>query len=1088
MGVLGLGVYVATQDSIFPSVDVAVSMDRHQALDAARAHASEHGWGPETYRQVAWFTAPGDAETFFTYKGGRQLVVDLIDHGVMIPGQWCVRHFAEGKEYEGTVCFGPDGEFVGLHEMVPNDHPGAALTEDAARAVAREGVAAAGIDLGKYEVLITYEEERPSGRVDHIFIYRRSEPNPHGAHFDLSLWVSGDRLSNIGHYVELPEEWEGEYQRMRSRNRSLSIPGSTWSTLGSLMAALVILLTIGRQHAIRWRGAMVVAGLLAAARVITATNEFPQLGHRFDTALSWDLEVVDFWLNLPASGMGTFAFMTLTLAAADLVVRLGFPNHLDPFQLHRRDVLTSRVLWGLAVGGLAFTGPKLLYVLGFYGWSTQMHGWWYPSGMEYPADSIATLVPALDPLCTAFGAGMSEEWVFRALPMGIAAVLGKRFGRPALWIGAMIVVQALVFGSAHANYAQQPAYARVVELFLPYVIMGLVFVRFGIIPCVVAHITYDVVIMAQPLFLATAPGMGLQRALVICAVALPFLGILALRLLNGSWAATPDDATHDGWQPPPYDESTTVLPDRPTAFPRGWLPVSAVAALVGLGTLALPGATDFHSERLEIGRAEVVALAGAAVAKAGGKVDDWDVQSRVICKYRTNDERFVYDEGGARLMDAILGASPNPPICWPHWQVDFVRFGNPSVEKWHTYHRRVEGQDYITANHVVSEDAPGATLDEHEARVLALAELRDTLRIDLGAVEEVAVQSTQQENRLDWAFTYIHRGIDLGEGDVRLSARIQGDVVTNGAWIRVPEDWDRQRRRSAKPFSLVRQPVRQGLFLLMLGVVGLGLLRAVRDGLSRPPFYALILTVTSITVANSALSWPSTHSRFDVAEPVLSQAYYALIPGWVAALLGAVMVAAITVGHLQRRPPSLNSPPPWLVGLLLGAGLKAISSAHTGFELLTVGPGLAWRNYSSVEAVVPWLAVAVRSMEDYVFSLCILAAVVATLDTFTSGWTKWRIPGFLATMAFMLTIQQPQELGSWMSAGLAAAFFAAVCAKVFRVQFAAVATMAAIPVLVSLGWLAVEQPYPGAGGAAVLGMAMVCGLAWGAGRFLERPA
>ena len=37
------------------------------------------------------------------------------------------------------------------------------------------------------------------------------------------------------------------------------------------------------------------------------------------------------------------------------------------------------------------------------------------------------------------------------------------------------MLQAVIFGAGHANYPQQPAYARVVEIFLPAVGFGLIF-------------------------------------------------------------------------------------------------------------------------------------------------------------------------------------------------------------------------------------------------------------------------------------------------------------------------------------------------------------------------------------------------------------------------------------------------------------------------------------------------------------------------------------------------------------------------------------------------------------------------------------
>ncbi|NIP59441.1 MAG: hypothetical protein GWM92_14035, partial [Gemmatimonadetes bacterium] len=63
--------------------------------------------------------------------------------------------------------------------------------------------------------------------------------------------------------------------------------------------------------------------------------------------------------------------------------------------------------------------------------------------------------------------------LFRAVPLAGAALLGERFGRRRLWIGSALVLQAVIFAAAHANYPQQPAYARLVELLIPSLVFGL---------------------------------------------------------------------------------------------------------------------------------------------------------------------------------------------------------------------------------------------------------------------------------------------------------------------------------------------------------------------------------------------------------------------------------------------------------------------------------------------------------------------------------------------------------------------------------------------------------------------------------------
>lgn len=57
-------------------------------------------------------------------------------------------------------------------------------------------------------------------------------------------------------------------------------------------------------------------------------------------------------------------------------------------------------------------------------------------------------------------AGTWEECCFRAVPLSIAAIVGRRYKRERLFIMAMMLVQAVIFGAAHANYPSMPSWAR----------------------------------------------------------------------------------------------------------------------------------------------------------------------------------------------------------------------------------------------------------------------------------------------------------------------------------------------------------------------------------------------------------------------------------------------------------------------------------------------------------------------------------------------------------------------------------------------------------------------------------------------------
>ena len=99
-------------------------------------------------------------------------------------------------------------------------------------------------------------------------------------------------------------------------------------------------------------------------------------------------------------------------------------------------------------------------------------------------------------------------------------------------------MQAIIFGAGHAPYPNQPSFARPVELIIPSIGFGLLYLYFGLLPGIVLHFTFDVVWFALPIFIATAPGIWFQQFMVVALTLVPLWIVLwrrdAGRTLDGA--------------------------------------------------------------------------------------------------------------------------------------------------------------------------------------------------------------------------------------------------------------------------------------------------------------------------------------------------------------------------------------------------------------------------------------------------------------------------------------------------------------------------------------------------------------------------
>ena len=126
-------------------------------------------------------------------------------------------HFRESETNETLIRFTPQGKPYGFVEKLPEDDPGAALSADSARDIAEP--AAAGdwqIDLTAYVLVEQSQEVRTGGRIDHTLVYERPSVQVGDGQYRLRLVVGGDKLTELSHFIKVPEAFSRRYTEMRS--------------------------------------------------------------------------------------------------------------------------------------------------------------------------------------------------------------------------------------------------------------------------------------------------------------------------------------------------------------------------------------------------------------------------------------------------------------------------------------------------------------------------------------------------------------------------------------------------------------------------------------------------------------------------------------------------------------------------------------------------------------------------------------------------------------------------------------------------------------------------------------------------------
>src|SRR5205823_3515084 len=539
-----------------PLVNLDIKMERSQALAQGEVVAKRYGLAPADARVATRFSHDSHTQNYVELEGGgRSAFADLTRGDLYAPYWWDVRLFTPGKIEEAVIRFKPDGTAYGFSRRVPEtyirDPRTKALDSAQARALAEERAHADWhVDFSQYTLLEQSQQTMKNDRVDHAFVYERPEKLG-DARIRLSLSVKGDELTGVAPSVFVPESFDRRYQELRSANNLIAGAASASAGLlygigGCILAVLWLL----RRHWLLWRPAfvagLIVGGLLAFAGLASA----PEAWFRADTTESpltfWFKQAGAFVFLLTAASLGyTLAFM-----AAESLSRRAFPHQPQLWHLWSRDAGASRQTLGRTAGGYLFVPLELALVAAFYYATNKWFGWWQPSEMLSDPNILGSWAPALTPIAISLQAGFMEECVFRAIPLSLGALIGQRYGRRTLGVAIAFVLQALVFGGAHANYPGFPSYARLVELIVPSMIWALIFLRFGLLTTILLHATFDLTLFAIPVFLVDAPYAVVQQALIVIAALVPLAVIAWRRIQAGAWGELPDVLRNGAWQPP----------------------------------------------------------------------------------------------------------------------------------------------------------------------------------------------------------------------------------------------------------------------------------------------------------------------------------------------------------------------------------------------------------------------------------------------------------------------------------------------------------------------------------------------------------
>lgn len=1087
-----------------PALDVKIEFSREQALQATAELQQQRFPDLTTSRAATHFGRDQTLQTYVELEGGGlEAFREHIDDPNLAPFAWNLRLFTPEQQEEFRASYTPAGEPLSFNYEMPQSVEGPALEADAARRLAeQEALAFIGERFSGYEPFDSKQTTQPNGRVDHTFTYQHNSLTLGEAQPRLNVVVRGETVTRIQPFNHIPHEFHMRFGEMRELNQLISQYSSY---------AMAILFFIGgvigggiwlyRKQQLKWLAGAKLALVVTVGVSAAMLASLPARWMSYQTTDS-----VASFIQKQAQEVGLYlvfatAVFATIFAVAEGLSRKAFAGHPRLFSFYRRGNAASPQALGRIGGGYIWTGFFLLYAIGFILLMQQMGGW-SPRDMGVDPNILSSWRPALGPIFQSLQAATWEEGLFRAIPLAGAMLIGRHFGKEKLFVITTLILQAIIFAGAHANYPQLPGYSRLLELLIPSLVFGLVFLRFGLVPCITAHFLYDLVLMSSPLFSAEGEGLIIDRVLVVAAGLAPLGILLAARLRVGSWQTMPAEGYNGTPLPSENEAATSRSEPAPVLNLKSLqLPSRFAWPLLGLGLVLVVAGIVMKKpsplDEFSASKAEVLAYADQLLAERGVDTADGWQRAAVIEDVAHEEKRYVWYEAankdsGRKLFYQLLGSY----LDQPYWTVSYHKFAGPvetREEGWKVW--LTPSGELVSVARNVPEAEAGAELSREEAIALAKKRITENGWTNPEELEVTNASETQRPERLDWHIEFADReAYEHQDSYAYIWFDIAGDqVVRHGRSITVPEE---HKRKNAEESS-AKTPWQIAATVCLIGLIIVALVGFFYRRRNRGQFMVLLplpwCILTAVAFLVSSGLWLHT-------SVLAFQTTVSLQAQWIGSIVGlAISAMFIALMALLALQPVYNARPPQnhlQRDLLWGFSLALLFSGVRSLIWLTLpSQDIPVANPAAWGSDLPWLATLAETAQGLLpgfilIALCtgiayflrgrltlLLVAVLAIGWALASAFKSWHFAADLANSTLLLALGgMIVYLAIQREYGLALSFIGFYTAlealDVLQAQYPGASVQSSLALLTTLAvtlalvwhWYRAPRPEPGGQG------------------------
>jgi membrane protease YdiL (CAAX protease family) len=811
---------------------------------------------------------------------------------------WEIRFFRPQQKEEFRADVNPEGRIVGYEHIVEEARAGASLERDAAQQLAAKYLNSQyGADLAQYDFLPEESNptERPNRR-DWSFTWQlrgfRAPDNSDGAPYRLNVTVQGDQIGGATEFLKVPEAWQRDFQRMRSRNDLIeSIAIIPYMLL--LSAAFWFIFELSRRGGMRWSSPLWIGIFFALLWFFMSVCNWPLIRAEYDTNSSYSAFALGQIAYAALLSIVQALLVTIAVAPGEPLYRVSQPSRIQLFKAWNLPGMRSKEFFTAGIIGVSLAAVHLGYVVVFY-MVGKKFGVWAPQDISFD-DSTSSILPWLGALAVGMYAAASEEFLFRlfAIPFFHRVTRSKVIA---------VILPAFMWSFLHSNYPQEPAYIRGIEIGLIGIVAGLVMLRWGILATLVWHYTVDATLGSLLLLRSASPYLRISGALVAGAAFIPLIYCGLMYLKRGGFEVREDLLNSaDPLPAPPEREAPTTVETVADTISAGYqsIPSRYVWTLIlcGIAGIALVAAT--HSPKVgDYAHASMNAKQAATAAEEVMQKQNVDLakyhrSTTFLSQLNSEATEFLVSKIGIEKTNQIY-QQQIPEVFWR------VRYFRDSDAEEYIVLFRADGE-FHSFWHSLDERTPGAKLSKDDAIKLAQDWLRANKQIDFSAWRPVDAESKNYANRVDHIFVWEQTTPLTGDAKSsdaafrRIEVQVHGGEVSNyRTYVKLPEQWVRDAERET-----VLTELRTIWPILFIAAIAVFALVCYFKNMKRPdaksiPWRSLIYYGVVALIAlliSAACNWPATLDAYKTAIPF--SAFIATISiGWL--VFGGIVLTGIT--------------------------------------------------------------------------------------------------------------------------------------------------------------------------------------------------